>query len=248
MKERGVIMTAEEVRATLDGSKTQVRRPVDMRVPMGYIGPKGCLDDPDCWGFQAEDSMWYVLGRGHNDRCYGGDISIAPPLGDVGDLLYVRETLARVYKGDPPHSEDAPLIIEYKADTGNKYPGYWPDDAGDDPECGRWRSSASMPRWASRINLKIIDVRVEQLQTISEADAIQEGLRKLSKDGGRTWKFGIADRDGLPGTDNIGWPWREWSQDHRVAFAKYWDSKNSKRAPWESNPWVWVYEFRRIKP
>lgn len=29
-------------------------------------------------------------------------------------------------------------------------------------------------------------------------------------------------------------------------YARLWDSINGKRAPWASNPWVWVLEFRRV--
>ncbi|MFZ5896874.1 MAG: hypothetical protein ACOY0T_37805 [Myxococcota bacterium] len=30
-------------------------------------------------------------------------------------------------------------------------------------------------------------------------------------------------------------------------FAKLWDTINGKRAPWRSNPWVWVVSFRRLQ-
>jgi len=32
----------------------------------------------------------------------------------------------------------------------------------------------------------------------------------------------------------------------RWAFHELWDAINGKRAPWDSNPWVWVIEFKRI--
>jgi hypothetical protein len=36
-----------------------------------------------------------------------------------------------------------------------------------------------MPRWASRINLKIVDVSVEHVQAISESDAKSEGVNDI---------------------------------------------------------------------
>ena len=32
------------------------------------------------------------------------------------------------------------------------------------------------------------------------------------------------------------------------SFGELWDSINGKKAPWSSNPSVWVYEFKRVKP
>ena len=104
-----------------------------------------------------------------------------------------------------------------------------------------------MPRWASRITLEVTGIRVERLQEISELDAITEGLTALTKDGGRTIKHGIPDRDGLPGNDNYGWHWSEWEKDSRVAYRKLWESINGPGS-WDANPWVWVIEFRRINP
>jgi hypothetical protein len=86
------------------------------------------------------------------------------------------------------------------------------------PEGVHWKPSLLMPRWASRIDLEVTGVRVERLQDISAADAAAEGCVPRQMDYG----------------------------DPRAAFEGLWDAINGKRAPWASNPWVWVIAFRRL--
>jgi hypothetical protein len=89
--------------------------------------------------------------------------------------------------------------------------------------------SIHMPRWASRLELQVTDVRVERLQDISEEDAREEGADLLSEDGMSGW--GHTDET-CPA-----------SYTRRNGFRHLWDSINAKRAPWDSNPWVWVVSF-----
>ncbi len=104
--------------------------------------------------------------------------------------------------------------------------------------------SIFMKRKFSRIQLKITDVRVERLQDISQEDALAEGIKAISKDG-TTIKYGIPDRDGLPGNDDHGWPWQEWETSPIAAYKKLWESINGQNS-WHLNPWVWVIEFERV--
>jgi hypothetical protein len=83
-----------------------------------------------------------------------------------------------------------------------------------------------MPRWASRIDLEVTAVRVERVQEISEKDAKWEGV-KIGED--RSHSFA---EHGLK------------YQPHRDVFRRLWQSIY---ANWETNPFVWVYEFRRVK-
>lgn len=82
----------------------------------------------------------------------------------------------------------------------------------------RWRPSIHMPRWASRITLEVTGVRVERLQEISEEDAVAEGF------GPATLTIGARDR-----------------------FFETWCQLYGGRPAWDSNPWVWVVEFRRVQ-
>ena len=84
----------------------------------------------------------------------------------------------------------------------------------------KWISPIHMPKWASRITLEIKNIRVEKIQDISEQDAKAEGVKPL-----------------LPVADVR----------YKAAFQKLWDSINATRGfSWESNPWVWVIEFKKL--
>lgn len=130
------------------------------------------------------------------------------PYGASGDLLWVRETFC-----DDWQDRQA---IEYRADGGL-------DADMIDAGC-KWRPSIFMPRAASRLTLRITDVRVQRLQDISEVDARAEGappshpsIDAVSRE------FGYAD---FP---------RSW-------YAQLWDSINGP-GRWEANPWVWCVSF-----
>lgn len=92
-----------------------------------------------------------------------------------GDRLWFRETHAFIW----PDLEPAPqekCLIEYRADSGDKYPGGFPDDCGDDADCGRWKPSIYMRRFAARYTpLVTADARLEQWWNISEEDVAAEG-------------------------------------------------------------------------
>ena len=77
-----------------------------------------------------------------------------------------------------------------------------------------------MPRWASRITMRITDVRVERLQDISEADANAEGCQ-------------------LPARD------MDWMQ-CRTWFRDLWESIHGDGS-WDDNPWLWVVSFERVE-
>jgi hypothetical protein len=140
------------------------------------------------------------------------------PYGVPGDRLWVRECWAY----NPDFGQNLNFVC-YRADPGHEYDGL------------RWRPSIHMPRKACRIVLEVTGVRVERLQDISEADARAEGVRQM-RDGSGCW----VSREGPA---NLVTPWLT----AREAYADLWNVINGASA-WDANPWVWVIEFKRVKP
>ena len=224
MSTKPILFNSEMVRAILDGRKTQTRREVKARKgwPIDFVGGAGDINDPSCWGFEnPEYGEWFFLepdGHGHK---------IPNPYGEVGDLLWVRETWKEgfTYGGEYP-------AVFYRA-TGDGYIGsedYPPSDvsagkfgvAKPGPYCSaphviKWKPSIHMPRWASRLTLEITNVRVERLQDISKSDAEAEGF-KLPPAEGQGFAIGA-----------------------RTNFRHTWQSIYQN---WDANPWVWVIEFK----
>jgi hypothetical protein len=96
----------------------------------------------------------------------------------------------------------------------------WTECPADD---GKWKPSILCTRAASRITLEITKVRVERLQDIGEADAQAEGCQ---------WRPH---------------PTKCTEATNRAVFRDLWQSINGPSS-WEANPWVWVIDFRRVKP
>ena len=201
MKERPIIFNTEMVKAIKDGRKTQTRR---------LRGLKKINIRPDDW--ELIDTIGY-LWKFHN-KIDGYTIIIKCPYGQVGDKLYVRESWAtdrgynHLMPSELPHNPD---LIFYLTD--------W-------PKVDKKRPSIHMPRWASRIELEITEIRAERLQEITPEDALNEGIPSY------------------PEHDNHPLHPAERTINHFIAL---WNSINGKKYPWDSNPWVWRIEFRRIK-
>ena len=96
----------------------------------------------------------------------------------------------------------------------------------------KWCPSIHMPRWASRIDLEVVKVRVERLQDISEEDSLAEGVEALR---GQFEGAFSAGKNALSGTTA------------KECYERLWNEINGPEN-WNANPWVWVVEFKRIRP
>jgi len=213
MRERPILYSGEMVRATLDGRKTKTRR---------IIKPQPIYNSMGTWiyggdiFFTEEDMGIHLF---HN--VYGNK---GTPFGsfysDGGDHLWVKETFCDMGAGTMPGR------IQYRATFTDLDQAMW-HQSGYSPI---WKPSIFMPRWASRIDLTITQVKVERLQDITEEEAWAEGV------GGQ---MGPLDIDG------------------RVLFRGLWNSLYAKPKPvyrgkgvidyYESYPWEDIHEMREYR-
>jgi len=234
MRQLPIIMTNESVRAILAGKKTQTRRVMKT------------FPDVQCIKLHQHGDEWLESWSAHHIPCYRSNAWMrhkSPYRKD--DLLWVRE--AWMYwnwteDGDPwikyaadgtkrlcriPDSGDSFWEMEVSEKIGDVWAKLSDRDNFQKHGAARDNSSRNpifMFKHFARIWLEVTDVRVEQVQDITEADAIAEGA--------------------LHGVD------ASWDGNGAYAQGRYqflWDMLNAKRGyPWKDNPWVWVYEFRRV--
>ncbi|EKF9564348.1 hypothetical protein O1C52_001416 [Vibrio cholerae] len=198
MKVVPMIFNTHMVKALMAGDKRVTRRPVKIDYERGMNGP---------------------VVRGRNGEV--SVLSFAPiaglcPFVNFGDLIYVRETF-RLFN----HSDECGCS-DYCSCPPSGTPVYFANCGGDSES--KWKPSIHMPRAASRLTLKVTDVRVERVQDITEEQAIKEGINKHHQ---------------LPAFKSpIG-----YHTSPVYAFEELW---NSIYGNWEENPYVWVIEFEVI--
>jgi len=198
---RPIVFTARLVRQIRAGNQSQTRRLV--RVPDGYRISALVQSSPP--GAIAERVYAYRP----DAQAEAPPRELRCPYGQRGDLLWVKEPWG------VPDDDQHPDAYIYRAD--------------EDPEVRSavpWRSSLVMPQSASRLWLRIISVRVQQLDSISCADVRAEGLACPAH-----------DRRGVPCYSNC--------EHLRGAYRDHWDGihRDHPARLWRRNPIVWALTF-----
>ena len=200
MAEYPILFNGEMVRAVLDGRKTQTRRVMKPQ-PKPLTG--GWMYDRKYFADDAQMKNYLFHDvYGEKGSPYGSAYADG-----TGDLLWVRETW------HPTGREQTAL---YRADG--------------QCEVAQWKPSIHMPRWASRITLRVTDVRVERVQELEESEIGAEGIERPE------WWNNMDS-------------WINGEDLAKEMFAQLWNSINAARGhSWQSNPWVWVVEFEKVTP
>lgn len=218
--ERPIIFSGWKVCAILEGRGTVTRRVIKKTPPQSRCDT--CWNDAYDGGYHGgcnsqTERYHQLLDERASRPCW----ALPCLYGRPGDRLWVRETWAPARNGDTGDT-----IAIFRSDWASNGKPEGPLHQG-----FRWKPSIHMPRWASRLLLEVVDVRAERLQEITDDDCFLEGI-----DGEHAEGHGYV----ALGPDGGYWRIKE-------VFADLWDSLNIKRGfSWESNPWVWRVEFRRL--
>jgi hypothetical protein len=222
MNEKPILFSAPMVRAILEGRKTQTRRAMNPQ-PSDEFHPhvgryhRTMIDGRSGEAYPSEEQYFGVSDEREDYVC---------KFGEPSDRLWVKETFrAEELDIDSFAGTAGTDGIRFAAD--GKFQAIENTEAAAEKWCAayangkwqdHWRPSIFMPRWASRITLEIVSVRVERLQDISIEDAIAEGYPA------------DAEANGVSPM--------EW-------YCAVWSAINGLES-WEKNPWVWVIEFKKI--
>ena len=198
-----ILFTPKNAKSSRDGSKTQTRRvlkPQPKRfAEYCYTNPKGYLVFEDQTKVKCQYKVGYQLWVKETYYLFGRWVKNGWTGTGKQKYRFQYERNIKVYFPDDP----PPYITNNKVK--NKY-GYFK------------RPSIFMPRWASRITLEIIDIRVERLKDINEPTDI--------------------DKEGTPNYSS------KPSGADKGDFKILWDSINAKKYPYDSNPLVCVIDYK----
>jgi hypothetical protein len=254
-----MIFTAESVRGLLDGTKTQTRRlmnPQPEHLQEHTWNGKLIYEGENrtwCWKQHTFENLWDEYIR-EDDR---KRLAALCPYGTHSGRIWCKEAWSH---------DASDLEMCRTAFDCCSVPGYGPYCRATEtaPDTLHWRSPLYMPRWASRLTLEIVGVRVQRVQEISDDDARAEGVKPCTPPHGH-----ISPDQCVPGPgfDRA----RLGDQPHRLPFADRWDAINGKRrrreflkpgdrgygrrqwrtvvdtsASWEANPFVWTLTVRRL--
>lgn len=204
-----MLFSTDMAKANMAGHKTQTRRTRGLKeinlFPDEYVNGVE---------YEKDGSLIFPMFKKHS-RDNG--IGVKCPYGMPGDVMWMRERFAEENCLTNGGNEFSHYV--YKADNDPLHNHF------------KWKPSLHMPLEACRFFAKIVAIRLERLNDITEADAVLEGIRPL------------------PG-ETEAWP------DHYQELGSYASARGSYMSlyiklngldNYKINPWVWVVVYERIE-
>ncbi|WP_295937648.1 hypothetical protein [uncultured Alistipes sp.] len=233
---KGICFKEPLFHATIEGRKTQTRR---------LIEPQPVID---CAVFRrtiGREILPIEVGLEYVDGENGVIFNTVKPRYKIGDVIYLKEPYAAEYI-------DATMPVgryrlSYKFGGDDRFVWGNSDDVGyGDYEKIRssmekskdgYANKLFMYGWAARYFIEITDVRAERLQDISDDDCFKEGILPFP-----TTVLGEATTVNYY---TCGQHLTMYSSpQHAYSFLI---DKINGNGTWDSNPYVWVYDYRLTK-
>ena len=222
IKERPILFNAEMVCAILEGKKTQTRRALKNQENYLTWNCATRVSESDYLRefLPGAVESTFVLQENSGELVDSKWQPVSCPLGKIGDQLWVREAIQATQDG-------MRFGVKYLADEktqwlGRDYDEKWLSMYDYRGAAGATIPSIHMRRWASRIQLEITNVRLESLRSITEQDAMAEG---------------VTQEQITPLVKRTAYS----------EFKNLWCSTYGGDN-WDWDPWVWVIEFKRLTP
>lgn len=252
MREHPILFSTEMVQAILEGRKTQTRRVVKFgidntssiqqatSIEWDIRRADSRMPSFDTWGPRTAHFLFKEPCKYHDNIIV---FALQCPYGQVGDRLWVKETWGYIcsvssFYGTNPEEHYA--HIRYIADGENR--NIYFATSGDmkaalpkqnikrpnnfdtlDEFQKEWTMSDLCTNWWKKQKVKpsIFMPRWASRITLEITDIRVERLQDITKED--SLAEGVFD-----------------------SYSALWDSINGKKHSWESNPWVWVIEFKKI--
>lgn len=222
MREIPILFSTAMVQALLEGRKTMTRRVIKPQPEDGLhndtLMPRSIDSELKGWNGVVD-----ATGESRGWRC---------PYGETGDVLWVRESWNTLGEFTRKPEYDVMDIDDFVYKAG-------------DIRIDKWKPSIHMPKTAARIWLEVVGVRVERLHEITPGDAADEGVNR--------WNEDFVSEPGAVQADYENYLWRDDPSYEDFHFPSYpnpiesfkslWKKINGVES-WDSNPWVWVVEFK----
>lgn len=217
LKETAILYSEPMILARNDDMKTQTRRGMTPQPRPDYVFKR--MEVLNCKGHRYHGHYVAIFDIG-----LGMEQAWKCPYGKPGDLLWPREAWRTEFRYDhlPPRDVPREASINYLADKTAPM------------TAGRYRHARFMCRWMSRGLDEVVQIRVEKVQSISENDAIAEGIRQHNEKGG--WINSCMLPDGKLHFDSSAYG----------MYRQLWESINGKPS-WDANDWVWVVTFKKVR-
>jgi hypothetical protein len=175
-----------------------------------------------------------VEGRKNETRRLALEGPLSTPRYKVGERLYLKEPIIRDLIWDPdrrlyPSHSVPPISYKYNySDLMQKQ--------------FKWSNKLFMAEKDARYFIEITDTHTEQLHDITEESCIKEGIQPLLMSNMQLMEMGQLYRNytAKKALFNEGVSAIE-------SYKSLWDKINKKKCPWDSNPWVHVYNYKLVK-